>query len=303
MGVKMKPYQGMKFFQFQELFRTEEMCFEHLKEIRWKNGFYCPRCGYNEAYFIEKRRIFQCKHCRFHASLTTNTMFHRSHLPLRKWFWAIFLVGTDKRGCSAALLERFLEINYKTAWLMVHKIRAAFQDRDSQYMLENVIEMDDAFFGGSSSGKRGRGAENKTKVIVSVENHGKKAGFAKMTVVETLDSASIEAVAQNATRKGSIIRTDGYSSYRVLAKNYTHDGKTVLPKDVPIMLPWVHTLIGNAKAFILGTYHGVSHKHLQRYLDEFCYRFNRRFTRSDILDRILTAATSAPIVTFAELSK
>ena len=303
MGVKMSAYQEMEFFQFQEYFQTEEQCFEHLKKVRWGNGYHCPRCGYTEAYFIEERKIFQCKHCRFQTSLTANTMFHRSHLPLRKWFWAIYLVGTDTRGCSATLLERLLEVHYKTAWLMIHKIRAAFKDRDAKYMLDNVIEMDDAFFGGSAVGKRGRGADNKTQVIVSVENRGKKAGFAKMTVVETLDASTVETFAQRTARNGSTIRTDGYSSYRVLAKNYTHDGKTVAPKDAPYMLPWVHTLIGNAKTFLRGTYHGVSHKHLQRYLDEFCYRFNRRFTRSDILDRILTAALSAPIITYAELSR
>ena len=303
MEVKMSMYQNIKFFQFQKDFQTEEQCFEHLKKVRWGNGYRCPRCNYTEAYFITERKVFQCKHCRFQTSLTANTMFHRSHLPLHKWFWAIYLVGTDKRGCSATLLARFIEVHYKTAWLMIHKIRAAFQDRDAKYMLDNVIEMDDAFFGGSVAGKRGRGADNKTQVIISVENHGKKAGFAKMTVVETLNASTVEVFAQRTTRNGSTIRTDGYSSYRVLAKHYAHDGKTVAPKDAPIMLPWVHTLIGNVKTFLRGTYHGVSHKHLQRYLDEFCYRFNRRFSRSDILDRILTAALTAPIVTYAELSR
>jgi transposase-like protein len=303
MGVKMENYQEMRFFEFQEAFQTEKQCFEHLKKIRWGDGFQCPRCGYTEAYFLEERKIFQCKHCRYHASLTAKTMFHRSHLPLRKWFWAIYLVGTDKRGCPATLLERYLEVDYKTAWLMIHKIRAAFKDRDATYMLESVIEMDDAFFGGSAAGKRGRGADNKTTVIVSVENRGKMAGFAKMTTVETLDSITVKTFAQKTARKGSTIRTDGYSSYRVLGKYYAHEGKTVAPKDAPLMLPWVHRLIGNAKTFLCGTYHGVSHKHLQRYLDEFCYRFNRRFNRSSILDRILTAAISAPIVTFADLTQ
>ena len=299
----MGTYQEMEFFQFQEFFRTEEQCFEHLKNIRWGDGFHCPRCGYTEAYFIEERKVFQCKHCRHQSSVTANTMFHRSHLPLRKWFWAIYLVGIDKRGCSASLLERFLEVHYQTAWLMIHKIRAAFQERNAKYMLDSVIEMDDAFFGGSADGKRGRGADNKTKVIVSVENRGKQAGFAKMTVVENLESATVEIVAQQTARNRATIRTDGYSSYRVLAKHYNHDGKTVLPKEASIMLPWVHKLIGNAKSFLCGTYHGVSHKHLQRYLDEFCYRFNRRFARSSILDRILTAALDAPIVTYAELTR
>jgi len=104
---------------------------------------------------LRSGKYFSVSTVRYHASLTANTIFHRSHTPLRKWFWAIYLVGTDKRGCSAALLERFLEVHYQTAWLMIHKIRAAFQDRDAQYMLDNVIEMDDAFFGGSAAGKRG----------------------------------------------------------------------------------------------------------------------------------------------------
>lgn len=303
MEVKMKTYQDMEFFQFQECFQTEAQCFEHLKKIRFENGFRCPRCGFGEAYFIEKRKVFQCKHCRFQMSLTANTLFHHTHLPLKKWFWAIYLVGTDKRGCSATLLGRLLDVHYQTAWLMVHKIRAAFQERDARYMLEHVIEMDDTFFGGSAAGKRGRGAQNKTQVIVSVENRGTRAGFAKMTVVETLDAPTVDASARETARKGSTIRTDGYSSYRVLAKEYTHVGKMVNPKDAHVLLPWVHTLIGNAKAFLRGTYHGVSHKHLQRYLDEFCYRFNRRFTRSDILDRILTAALDAPIITYAELTR
>jgi len=303
MGVKMSVYQEMEFFQFQESFHTEEQCFEYLKKVRWKDGFHCPRCGYAKAYFIEKRKVFQCGHCRFQTSLTANTMFHRSHLPLRKWFWAIYLVGTDKRGCSATLLKRLLGVHYQTAWLMVHKIRAAFKERDTRYMLDNIIEMDDAFFGGSAAGKRGRGAENKTQVIVSVENCGNRAGFAKMTVVESVDAPSVEACAQKAARQGSTIRTDGYSSYRVLGKQFMHDGKKVCPRDVHILLPWVHTLIGNAKAFLRGTYHGVSHKHLQRYLDEFCYRFNRRFTNTNIFDRILTAALAAPIVTYAELTR
>ena len=299
----MSTYQKMEFFQFQEHFQTEEQCFQYLKKARWNSVFNCPRCGCNEAYFIESRKVFQCKHCRIQSSLTANTMFHRSHLPLRKWFWAIYLVGTDKRGCSATLLERLLEVHYKTAWLMIHKIRAAFQDRDTCYMLENVIEMDDAFFGGSAAGKRGRGAENKTQVIVSVENRGKRAGFAKMTVVEKVDSPSVEALAQRTARENSTIRTDGYHSYRILAKHYKHVGNKVDSKDASTLLPWVHTLIGNAKAFLHGTYHGVSHKHLQRYLDEFCYRFNRRFNKKEIFDRIITAALAAPIVTYAELSR
>jgi transposase-like protein len=299
----MGNYKEISFFEFQERFRTEEDCFAYFKHIRWPNGFVCPRCGHTEAYFLEDGKLFQCKQCRRQTSVTANTLFHRTHLPLRTWFWAIFLVGSDKRGCSAKHLERLLGITYDAAWLLIHKIRNAMGDRDARYLLEQVVEMDETFFGGAAAGKRGRGAENKTQVIVAVENHGDSAGYVKMTVIEKLDGETVKETAKRTVKEGAEIRTDGYSSYRVLAKQYMHDGRVVEVKDAAKLLPWVHTAIGNTKTFLRGTYHGVSHKHLQRYLDEFCYRFNRRFKGTEIFDRILTAAIYAPMFTYADLTR
>jgi transposase-like protein/transcription elongation factor Elf1 len=303
MGVNMSVYTEIDFFRFQERFQTEEQCFEYLKNLRWPNGFICPQCGHGEAYFTEKRKLFQCKNCRHQTSVTAQTLFHRTHVPLRKWFWAIYLVGSDKRGCSAKRLETMLDVNYVTAWLMVHKIRKAMEDRETRYQLGQVVEMDEAFFGGPFSGKRGRGAENKSKVIVAVENRGTSAGYAKMTVVETLDGDTIRDVSRTTIRNLSTIRTDDYPAYTALAKHFQHRGKTVKSPEAKEKLPWVHILIGNAKTFIRGTYHGVSHKHLQRYLNEFCYRFNRRLMESEIFDRILVASLSTCTLTFAELTQ
>lgn len=163
----MSEYKEMSFFEFQEQFRTDKDCFEYLKKLRWPEGFICPKCGCTEAYFMEKRKVFQCKSCRQQVSITVNTIFHRTHVPLRKWFWAIFLVGTDKRGCSAKKLENMIGVHYATAWLMIHKIRKAMEDRNSLYKLKKFIEMDDSYFGGSSAGKRGRGAANKSLVAIA----------------------------------------------------------------------------------------------------------------------------------------
>ena len=196
-----------------------------------------------------------------------------------------------------------LDVNYVTAWLMVHKIRKAMEDRETRYQLGQVVEMDEAFFGGPFSGKRGRGAENKSKVIVAVENRGTSAGYAKMSVVETLDGDTIRDVSRTTIRNLSTIRTDDYPAYTALAKHFQHRGKTVKSPEAKEKLPWVHILIGNAKTFIRGTYHGVSHKHLQRYLNEFCYRFNRRLMESEIFDRILVASLSTCTLTFAELTQ
>ena len=272
----MSTYHELGFFEFQERFKTEEDCFEYLVQSRWPEGFECPRCGHDRAYIMQKRKVFQCAECRHQTSVTAGTIFHRTHAPLRKWFWAIYLVGSDKRGCSAKQLEKMIDVHYTTAWLMIHKIRKAMRDRDSLYRLEEDIEMDDSYFGGASKGKRGRGAGNKSPVIVAVEYRGSE---------------------------NPILKTDGYSSYKVLDATFKHLSDIVRPDEAMKKLPWVHILLGNVKNFIRGTYHGVSHKHLQSYLSEFCYRFNRRYNNLIMTDRLLAACLNATTITYAELTR
>ena len=299
----MNNYNEISFFEFQERFLNEDDCFQYLKKLRWPEGFTCPQCGHTEAYFMKRRKVFQCKNCRHQTSVTVNTIFHRTHVPLRKWFWAIFLVGTDKRGCSAKRLEKMIGVHYATAWLMIHKIRRAMKDRDTLYKLSNFIEMDDSYFGGSFSGKRGRGAANKSAVVVAVERHGSSAGYAAMEVVESMHSKHLKDFALRAIEEEQTIHTDDYPSYNVLDVAFDHLGETVKPYEAMEKLPWVHILIGNVKNFIRGTYHGVSHKHLQSYLSEFCYRFNRRFNELLITDRLLTACLNTSTITYAELTR
>lgn len=299
----MSTYNEISFFEFQERFMTEDACFQYLKKHRWPDGFICPRCGHTKAYFLKNRKIFQCSKCRHQTSITVNTIFHRTHVPLRKWFWAIFLVGNDKRGCSAKRLEQLIDVHYATAWLMIHKIRRAMKDRDMLYKLSDLIEMDDAYFGGSASGKRGRGAANKSTVVVAVESRDHSAGHAMMEVVESMHSKYLKQFALKSITKKQTIHTDDYPSYSVLDVDFHHLSETIKPCEAMEKLPWVHILIGNVKSFIQGTYHGVSHKHLQSYLSEFCYRFNRRFNELQITDRLFVACLSSSTITYAELTR
>jgi len=142
-GGKYEQLQRNQFFRVSRTFYDRRCLFQYLKKLRWPDGFNCPQCGHTEAYFMKRRKVFQCKNCRHQTSVTVNTIFHRTHVPLRKWFWAIFLVGTDKRGCSAKRLEKLIGVHYATAWLVIHKIRRAMKDRDALYKLSNFIEMDD----------------------------------------------------------------------------------------------------------------------------------------------------------------
>jgi transposase-like protein len=300
-----QKYENMDFFQFQKRFSREDFCLKHLVKLRWPDGFVCPRCGHDKAGFHSKRKLLQCKGCRYQASATAGTIFHRTKIPLRKWFWFIFLISSQKTGVSIQGLQRLLGIkSYKTAWTMAHKVRKAMADRDASYQLANLVEMDDSYFGPSGRGKRGRGSKGKVPVVVAVENRGKKPGFAAMRVVDNLKSAHIAHFAQSKIKEQQTVRTDGYVSYYCLSGyGYELDMRIVgNGPNASKELPWVHTLIANVKSMLRGAHHGVSHKYLQRYLDEFCYRFNRRYWPSQLFNRLLKAALVTPAVTYAELS-
>lgn len=292
----------LSLLQFKRRFASERACQNALEKMRWPDGFVCPKCSHTRACRITTRRLLQCSNCHHQVSLTAGTIFHKTRTPLVKWFWAIYLASQDKGGISALRLAKQLELGYKTAWTMLHKIRRAMALRDSDYLLSGFIEMDDAFFGGAAKGRRGRGAANKTSVLVMVESKGEQAGFIAMRTLQSMEQDQVEGAVSGRIAPNQSIRTDGYKSFLHLnALGYKHDGTPVPPEKASEDLPWVHIAISNAKRFLLGTYHGVSHKHLQRYLDEFCYRFNRRSWEKQITLRLLTACIFANPITFAEL--
>ena len=296
-------YQELSLLQFNKKFPSERACQIALEKMRWPKGFVCPKCAHNHAYGRSKRHLLECAGCGYQASLTAGTVFHKTRTPLVKWFWTIYLVSQDKGGVSATRLAKQLELGYKTAWLMLHKIRSAMAQRDSRYTLSGFIEMDDAFFGGAHAGKRGRGAANKSTVLVMIESKEEHAGFISMQRLDSMKRTEVESVVKDQIKPGQTIRTDGHKYFQHLSElGHKHIGTPVLSQQAAKELPWVHIAISNAKRYLLGTYHGVSHKHLQRYLDEFCYRFNRRSWEKQMTDRLLTACINANPVTFAELT-
>lgn len=218
---------------------------------------------------------------------------HRSHMPLTKWFLAFYLVSQDKRGVSAALLSSELDVTYKTAGYVLSRIRNAMGQRDSDYLLSGIVEFDDTYFGGPTVGrKRGRGTEKaKVFVALSLDDAGNSKHLT-MQVTKNLKQASVKKFAQAHIDKESIIRSDGYRSYKpALAEGYTLEAKPYNPNDN--LLHWLHTIISNAKAFILGTYHGLPQKNLQAYLNEFCYRFSRRNFHGLLVDRLILAVVAS----------
>jgi transposase-like protein len=216
---------------------------------------------------------------------------------------AIYLTAEDKRGISALSIQKKIGVAYLTAWTMLQKIRRAMGERNSHNPLEGIVEMDEAFFGApTEGGKRGRGTD-KTPVLVSVSltEEGKPQAVC-MEVMDRVDSTAVEAFACNHVVKGSEVRTDGLNIYNSLSENgYILTSKKYDPKNQPEHLHWLHIIISNVKAFIDGTYHGLDKKHLQRYLDEFCYRFNRRWIEPSIFVKLVNACLSTSRITYHEL--
>ena len=280
--------ESITFQEFRTRFNTEDTCRAELFRLRYSNGFVCPKCGCTEYYPVRGRNTFQCRACWHQTSITARTVMHRTHLPLTVWFWAIYLCATDKRGISAVQLSRTLGICYESAWYLLLRIRAAMGQRDEKYVLSGIVEMDDGYVGGAShSGKRGRGTD-KAKIVVALSKTENGAVlFTRMQVVEDVTGGTLQQVIDKTIAPGAKIECDGYRSYRNLS-GVTLDAK----KYETGYLHWLHKAISNLKAFLLGTYHGRCTQ-LQAYLDEFCFRFNRRKTEDQIFIRLTRAVATS----------
>jgi len=275
------------FYEWQQKFSNNQKCIEHLELLRWPNGFQCPHCGHDGSYFTAGRGQHECTSCHRQTSVTAGTLFHATKLPLTKWFWAIYWIATDKGSISALRLTKLLGISWKSAYALLKKLRTAMGNRDSIYRLSDIIELDDAMVGGKKTGKRGRGAEGKVSVLVACENRDGKPGFIAMEAVESVNKSIIQDFAKRRIKAAQMVRTDGLAANNGLQSHVTHISKVTPPEMANKWLPWVHVAIANLKRFILGTFHGTSNQYLQDYLNEFCYRFNRRFWEAEIPNRLL----------------
>jgi len=302
----------MNLLNFVESFPDESSCKVKFKEYRDSQGVICPRCGCPKHYWKRDKESYECKHCGRRQSLRANTVMHGSQLPFRYWFITIHLLTSTKKSFSASEIQRQLgHPYYEPIWTMVHKLRSVMGKRDELYSLSGVVELDEGFFTTERDEKdkdkplkRGRGSQRKTKVAVMAEStpvegektkKGKprKVGHLKMVVINDLKSPTIDKVVRENIDKDATIDSDDSTSYtnlKTIVKE--HNPKIVPPKEVGKMLPWVHIAISNAKRILLDIYHDIKPKYLQNYLNEFCYKFNRRYFGEDLFDRLLIACVS-----------
>jgi hypothetical protein len=282
--------------EFQATFPDEKACWKALRKARWPRGFECPRCGHRESSWISTRGLEQCRGCRYQCSVTAGTVFHRTRAPLLTWFWTIFFLARHKKGISALQLQRDTGLgSYETAWTMLHKLRSALGQRVKDRLV-GLVEADETYVGGSERGRRGgREVLHKTIVAGAVEQRPHSAGCLRLSVVGGVrfeeDLGPFVRGVIDAAR--TTVRTDGFAGYRGLqAAGVRHD-RRIQGSDrtrSEAILPWVHRAFGNLKTWLRGTFHRVSGKHLQRYLDEFVYRFDRRWCEDELFGFVLHRA-------------
>ena len=274
---------------FLERFGTDEQCRAYLVRARWPEGFRCGGCGHDQAYRHQKRLIEECTACGKQHSILAGTIFEQTKTGLARWFLAIYLVTSSKGGISAMELQRQMGFgSYGTAWAWLHKIRRAMVVPGRKPLSERV-EADETLVGGPQPGKPGRGAAGKTVVAGAIESrrgkaHGRRLGRLRLQAVRDASARSLVGFLGQNVLHPAAVATDGWSGYRGLeAEGYAHQPIPLARSwgDAALRLPAIHLVFGLAKRWLLGTHHGaVSAKHLQTYLDEYVFRFNRRTAKS-----------------------
>lgn len=270
--------------EFQQRFPDEAACVAWLQELRWPEGFVCPACGGTRGWALHTKAWTQeCAGCGRQTSVTAGTVMHGSKLPLTVWFWAAYLMATHSNGISALQVQRQLGLgSYRTAWLLCAKLRRAMVAPGRQ-PLAGLVEVDEAELPCRAktdppSGGGGRSHQGKILLAGAVEVQNKGPGRIRLSAIPDFSAKSLHAFLGTAVAPGATLRTDGWSGYPG-APDLVHDPHIVGPMAAHIVLPWVHRVFSNLKTWALGVYHGLRRPHIQAYLDEFVFRFNRRRTR------------------------
>ena len=291
--------------EFYAMFPSERRCWAYLQRMRWPRGFRCPRCEGRKAHRLRARGLWQCARCRYQASLTAGTVFHGTRVPLRTWFLAMFFVARHKKGISALQFQRTAGLgSYKTAWTLLHKVRSSLGP-DPLFPLTGDVEVDETYLGSRQvAGPRGRGALGKTPVGIAVESRGPRAGKLRVAVLEHTSREDLQPFVRGAIDpRETTVHSDGWRSYRGLREAGVQHRVHMQgnPRRAAKILPWAHTVASNLKTWLRGTFHGVSPKHLPRYLDEFSYRFDRRWREGELFAFVLRRVTQGHPLPYGQL--
>jgi hypothetical protein len=309
----------MNILNFTQCFPDEEACIVHFKAQRDQNGVVCSKCGGKDHYWLRNKLSYECKHCHSRQSLRAGTVMEHSKLPVRYWYVAMHLLTCTKKSFSASEMQRQLgHKRYQPIWELTNKLRDVMGKRDNTYQLKDQIELDNAFITTlipddqkDKPLKRGAGSQKKSKVAVIERSRNvvmtesefvekpkpdkipKRVNHIKMQIVDDMSADSVTRIVKDQVDSQAEITSDDSTSYKNLKKIVKkHEAKVVKLKDLPKILPWVHIAIANVKRLLLDTHHQLKKEYLQYYLNEFCYKFNRRYFGEKLFDRLVLVAVT-----------
>jgi transposase-like protein len=291
------------FQEFDEWFSNENDCLAYIMKLRWRKGFICPRCGEKtDIPSLMGRGLFLCRTCKRQTSIISGTLFHGSHKPLRTWFLAMWFVTSQKHGASALGLKRVLGLgSYNTPWNWLHKFRRAMV-RPGRNRLTKEVEVDETYVGGVGTKVRGRGAKRKTIVAIAAEVRGRGPGRIRMARIPDLSAPSLRSFIRDNVQIGAEVRTDGWTGYNgIEVMGYEHTVANISHSDDPahVVMPRVHRVASLLDRWWLGIHQGaIRPSHLDYYLDEFTFRFNRRTSKARglLFYRLMEQAVDCPPV-------
>ncbi len=272
------------FQEFEAWFCSEVACRDYIRRLRWPDGFICPRCSAIDTPWEMSRGRLRCRACEAEVSVTAGTIFQDTHKPLRQWFAAMWFITSQKNGVSALGLQRVLGLgSYRTAWTWLHKLRRAMV-RPGRDSLHGEVEVDETYVGGREEGVSGRETATKAIVAIAVEKDGRGFGRARLRRIRDVSADSLLPFVRSTIAPGATIQTDGWSGYAGLAPaGYQHRVTVISASTDPahIVMPRVHKVASLLKRWLMGTLQGgIQHQHLDYYLDEFAFRFNRRNSKA-----------------------
>lgn len=297
--------KGMSLSVFQERFGREEQCEAALVAWRWPDGFICPHCGCRDHAIVGKRRLYSCRGCRRQTSIKAGTIFAHTHVPLTKWFQAMWLITQSKNSISTLELSRQIGVKWDSAWLMRQKLGSVIVEHQAGEKLDGRIEMDEAVLGGEQTlkegGKRGQSGPNKLPFVIAVatRDDGRPQRLL-LHVVTVLNKDNIEAMAKSHLAPTAHVISDGYWCFRSVTKAGCEHQRIItkhrgLQSHKMAEFRWVNTVLGNIKTAITATHRSLRKHYTFRYLAEFQFRFNRRYRLARMLDELgALAAQTTP---------
>ncbi|MFI5333512.1 MAG: IS1595 family transposase [Candidatus Babeliales bacterium] len=282
---------GTNLVNLIEHYGDEKKSRKYLESLKWADGVKCPRCGSTKTSSIKSREQYDCDKCHYQFSVTSGTIFHDSHLPLWKWFLAVYLMIDSKKGMSANQLKRSLGVSYKTAWYLCHRIRKAMEEMNNKPQLDGIVEVDETYIGGRYDKRRKRGPWEKQAVIGLLQ----RDGVFEARTIPTNGARVLVGVVKERVNGNATVMTDEYAAYKSLGKTFNHESINHSKEEWArgnVNTNHVENAWSLFKRSLVGSYHQISTKHLDAYLDEFEWRFNNRnneYLFRDTLIKLLNA--------------